>query len=333
MLIDYSIMFIYISQLIITKLTTRDVIMDKRIQLCFNRSLKIISAILFMTSIERIDAQQTMANVQIRATSISDGVYILTGRGGNIGVSVGEDGVFLVDDQFALLTDKIKAAIEEITDKPIKFVVNTHWHGDHTGGNENMGKAGAIIVAHENVRKRMSIDQFNEVFNRTTPASPKGALPIVTFTDKMTFHWNGDDINIFHVDPAHTDGDAIIYFTKTNVVHMGDTYFNGVYPYIDVSAGGSIDGVIAAANRVISKIDDNTKIIPGHGPLSNKSELKEYRILLETIRNRIVKLIKEGKSKEEVIASKPTKDYDANWGGGFMNPDVWVGILYISLSK
>lgn len=299
---------------------------------CFNKLLRILSAILVMIFI-RLAAAQEMADVKIQTTHLSGGVYMLSGRGGNIGLSVGEDGVFLIDDQYAPLTAKIKTAIAKITDKPIVFVVNTHWHGDHTGGNENLGKAGAIIVAHENVRKRMSADQFNEVFNRTTAASPKGALPIVTFTDEMTFFWNGDDINIFHVDPAHTDGDVIIYFTKTNVVHMGDTYFNGMYPYIDVSAGGSINGVIRAVNGVISKIDDNTKIIPGHGPLSHKSELVEYKTVLDNIRNRVVKLIKAGKSKTEVIAAKPTKEYDADWGGGFMKPDIWVGILYTSLSK
>lgn len=299
---------------------------------CFNKLLRILSAILVMIFI-RPAAAQEMADVKIQTTHLSGGVYMLSGRGGNIGLSVGEDGVFLIDDQYAPLTAKIKTAIAKITDKPIVFVVNTHWHGDHTGGNENLGKAGAIIVAHENVRKRMSADQFNEVFNRTTAASPKGALPIVTFTDEMTFFWNGDDINIFHVDPAHTDGDVIIYFTKTNVVHMGDTYFNGMYPYIDVSAGGSINGVIRAVNGVISKIDDNTKIIPGHGPLSHKSELVEYKTVLDNIRNRVVKLIKAGKSKTEVIAAKPTKEYDADWGGGFMKPDIWVGILYTSLSK
>lgn len=300
---------------------------------CFNRTLLIIAMILVMVWIHPANAQQSMENVQIKATEITDSVYMLTGRGGNLGLSVGDDGAFLVDDQYAPLTDKILAAIAKITDKPIKFVVNTHWHGDHTGGNENMGKAGAIVVAHENVRKRMSVEQFNAVFNRTTPASPKGALPVVTFTDAVTFHWNGDDINAFHVDPAHTDGDAIIHFKNANVIHMGDTYFNGMYPYIDVSAGGSINGLIAAVDRVIAKANDNTKIIPGHGPLSNRSELKAYRNVLSTMRDRVAKLIKEGKSKEEVVAAKPTADHDAKWGGGFMKPDVWVGILYTSLSK
>ncbi len=307
--------------------------MMRCIKCYFNWSVTIISAIFLMILVKPVDAQRTMENVQIQATAVSGGVYMLTGRGGNLGLSVGDDGAFLIDDQFAPLTDKIVAAIAGITDKPIKFVVNTHWHRDHTGGNENMGKAGAIIVAHENVRNRMSVDQFTEVFNDTTPASPPGALPVITFTDAVNFHWNGQDILVFHIAPAHTDGDAIIHFKKANVVHMGDTYFNGMYPYIDTSAGGSVDGLIAGVNQVLAIINDDTKIIPGHGPLSNKSELREYRRVLETLRDRIAKLVAEGKSKEEVIAAKPTEDHDAKWGGGFMRPDVWVGILYTSLSK
>jgi len=299
----------------------------------FKWSVTIISAVILMILVKPVDAQRNFDDVQIQATAVSDGVYMLTGRGGNLGLSVGDDGAFLIDDQFAPLTDKILAAIAGITDKPIKFVINTHWHGDHTGGNENMGKAGATIVDHENARKRLSVDQFSVAFNRTTPASPAGALPVITFADAVNFHWNGENINVFHVAPAHTDGDAIIHFKKANVVHMGDTYFSGVYPYIDVSAGGSVNGLIAGVNQVLAMIDDDTKIIPGHGTLSNKSELREYRNVLETLRDRIAKLVAEGKSKEEVIAAKPTEDYDPKWGGGFMKPDVWVGILYTSLSK
>ena len=215
----------------------------------------------------------------------------------------------------------------------MRFVVNTHWHGDHTGGNENMGAAGAIVVAHENVRARMSVDQFIEAFGRTVPASPPGALPVITFTDAMTFHWNDDVLHVFHVEHAHTDGDAIIRFVESNAVHMGDTYFNGMYPFIDVSSGGGIDGMIATADKVLAMIDDQTKIIPGHGPLSNKAELTAYRDMLATARGNIHKLVSEGKSKEETVAARPTSSLDAQWGGGFMQPDVWVGLVYDSLKK
>ncbi len=269
-----------------------------------------------------------MEDVEIRTVPVADGVYMLMGSGGNIGLSIGEDGAFVIDDQFAPLTDKILAAIRALTDKPVSFVINTHWHGDHTGGNENMGKAGAIIVAHENVRVRMSEEQFIEAFDSRTPPAPVGALPIITFSDAVTFHWNGDDIRVFHVEHAHTDGDAMVRFSHANAVHMGDTYFSGTYPFIDVSTGGGIDGVIRAAALILETVDDNTQIIPGHGDLSNRAELRDYWEMLITVRLRMRKLIDEGKSKEQIVAAKPTADLDAKWGGGFMEPDVWVGIVY-----
>ncbi len=171
--------------------------------------------------------QQDFSTVEVKAEKVAEGLYMLTGRGGNIGLSVGKSGSFLIDDQYAPLSDKILATVKAITPDPVRFVVNTHWHVDHTGGNENIGKTGAYIVAHENVRKRMSTEHFNAVFQRTTPPSPEGALPIVTFADGVTLHWNGEEIRVYHVPPAHTDGDAIVHFVKADVVHMGDTFFNG----------------------------------------------------------------------------------------------------------
>jgi glyoxylase-like metal-dependent hydrolase (beta-lactamase superfamily II) len=253
---------------------------------------------------------------------------MLIGRGGNIGLSVGVDGAFLIDDQFAPLTEKIRAAVAALTDQPVRFLVNTHWHRDHTGGNENLGRAGAIIVAHDNVRRRMSRDQFLEAFDQMVPASPKGALPVLTFNDAVTFHLNGDEVHVFHVEHAHTDGDAIIHFRRANVVHMGDTYFNGMYPFIDVSSGGSIEGMIDAVDRVLPLADAKTRLIPGHGPLSNVLELQAYREMLGTVRDRIRALVADGKSREEVIEAGPTRDFDASWGGGFMKPDQWAGIVY-----
>src|SRR5712691_12965828 len=221
-------------------------------------------------------AQQDFSKVEIQTEKLADTVYMMTGAGGNLGVSVGEDAVFVIDDQFAPLTPKIQAEIAKLTDKPVKFLLNTHWHFDHVGGNENLGKAGALIFAHENVRKRMSTEQFMEFFGMKTKPEPKVALPVVTFTRDITFHVNGDEVRAFHVPRAHTDGDTIIHFAKSDVIHTGDAFFNKLYPFIDTSSGGSVDGVIAAADRVLAMAGDNTKIIPGHGPLGNKADLKVF---------------------------------------------------------
>jgi cyclase len=279
-----------------------------------------------------VGAQQP-AEVKIESTKIADGVYMLTGQGGNIGLSVGEDGVFMIDDQFAPLTEKITAAIRGLSDKPIRFLINTHWHGDHTGGNENLGHAGAVIVAHENVRERMTKEQFLAAFNAKTPPAPPKALPVVTFNDAVTFHWNGEEIRVLHVAPAHTDGDSVIHFVKANVVHMGDTYFNGMFPFIDASTGGNIRGMIAAVDRVLKLTNNETKFIPGHGPLSGVAELKEYRAMLATAAERIQKLVSDGKTRDEAIAAKPTTDLNAKWGNGFLKPDAWVGIVYDGIKK
>jgi cyclase len=269
--------------------------------------------------------------VEIEAQKVADGIYMLTGRGGNLGLSVGEDGAFLIDDQYAPLTPKILAAIGELTPDPVRFVVNTHWHGDHTGGNENMGEAGALIVAHENVRRRMAAGTFMAAVNRQVEPAPPGALPVVTFNDAVTFHWNGDEVRAFFVGPAHTDGDVIIHFVNADVFHMGDTLFNGMYPFIDVSSGGRIDGMIAAADRVLKVAGEGTRLIPGHGPLARKADLQAFRDMLARVRDRIARLKAEGKTKEQVIAAKPTADLDEEWGGGFMEPDVWVGLVYDSM--
>ncbi|MFN2397887.1 MAG: MBL fold metallo-hydrolase [Gemmatimonadaceae bacterium] len=279
------------------------------------------------------NGQPGLDTVRIRSVKVTEGIYMLLGAGGNIGVSAGADGAFLIDDQYAPLTDKIRAAVAGITNRPIRFVLNTHWHGDHTGGNERMGQVGALIVAHENVRKRMSVAQFNKFFNSTTPPSPKAALPVVTFTQAVTFHLNNDEIHAFHTEPAHTDGDAIIHFRRGNVVHMGDIYFNGMYPFIDVASGGSIDGVIAATDRAIALSDDSTKVIPGHGPLSNRSGLRAYRAMLSTIRERVKREIAARKDLSAVLAAKPTAEFDAVWGKGFLPPQRFIEIVYADLSR
>jgi glyoxylase-like metal-dependent hydrolase (beta-lactamase superfamily II) len=277
--------------------------------------------------------QQDFSKVEIQTVDVAPGVHMLVGSGGNIGVSSGSDGVLIIDDQYAPLTEKIRAAVKAINPAPIRFVVNTHWHGDHTGGNENMGTAGAVIVAHENVRRRMSTEQISEFFKRTTPPSPKVALPVMTFVADVSFHVNGDELHVFHVDPAHTDGDSIIHWKNANVFHMGDLYFSSGYPFIDLGSGGSVDGIISAAEKVLALANDSSKIIPGHGPLATKKELAAYRDTLKEIRSRVQSQITAGKSLEEVKAARLTKDWDDKLGQGFIKGDQITEFVYRSLSK
>jgi glyoxylase-like metal-dependent hydrolase (beta-lactamase superfamily II) len=284
---------------------------------------------LFITSAH---AQQNFDKVEIKIEKLSPNTYVLFGAGGNIGVSVGDDALFLIDDQYAPLTPKILAALKTLTDKPIKFLLNTHWHGDHTGGNENMGKQGVVLVAHDNVYKRMSSEQFIRLLQSKVPPSPKEALPVVTFSSDVTFHLNGDDIVGTHVQPAHTDGDTIVHFRKANVIHMGDTYFNGWYPFIDVSSGGNPDGVIAVADKVLAMADDSTKIIPGHGPVSSKAELKAYRDMLTTVTGRVKALMKAGKKLDEIKAANPSAEFDEKWGKAFISPGRFVEMLVAAYS-
>ena len=273
-------------------------------------------------------AAQQMQDVQVTATHVATNVYMLTGQGGNIGASVGDDGVFLVDDQYAPLTEKIRAAVAGISDAPIRFIINTHWHEDHTGGNERMGEAGAIIVAHENVRERLNSEQFITFLERRYDPEPAAALPVITFTDAVTFHWNDDAIHLFHVARAHTDGDAVVHFREANVVHAGDVYWNGIYPFIDVSSGGAIDGMIEAADRLLELVDADTKIIPGHGPLSSVAELRTYREMLVASRDRVAALVAEGKTRDEIVAASPMADFDASWGQWFIQPEQWMSLVY-----
>lgn len=266
-----------------------------------------IFIILFFTT---VSIQSQKKEVKIETTKLTEQVYMLKGQGGNIAIFIGEDGVFMIDDQFAPLTPKILSAIKGITDKPVKYLINTHWHGDHTGGNENMQKEGAVIVAHNNVRKRMSMEQH--VNGETKKGASKEALPVLTFTEDMMFHINNDDVLISHIHNAHTDGDALVYFTNNNVLHAGDSYFQGKFPYIDLSSGGSIDGYIEGIKKMILLADDATIIIPGHGNVSNKAELKIYLEMLIEVRATIQKEIDKSKTLEEVTNNKAlTKKYDS----------------------
>lgn len=286
----------------------------------------------FLFNLSHVFAQD-FDKVTITTEQLSENIYMLQGRGGNLGVCAGEDGVFLVDDQFAPLTEKIKAAISKISNKDIRFVINTHYHHDHVGGNEKMGEAGSVIVAHENVRHRMSTEQFIKFFNKKVPAYPKAALPIITFSKDLNFHLNNEEIHVFHIKNAHTDGDAAIFFKTANVFHTGDIYFSGIYPFIDVPSHGSVDGMIRASKYILTLVNDDTKIIPGHGPLSNKADFMAYVKMLEDLRDRMRKHIAAGKTLTEIQALKPSKDYDAEWGDGFLSPDTFVRLLYEDLSR
>jgi glyoxylase-like metal-dependent hydrolase (beta-lactamase superfamily II) len=270
--------------------------------------------------------------VEYIATPLTDTLTMIKGRGGNIAVSAGGDGVYIIDDQVEPLTDQLLAAISKISDQPIRFVINTHYHGDHVGGNEAIGKGGAVIVAHDNIHKRMSRDQFSHFWNNTTPAWPEGALPVITFNDKVTLHFNGEEAIVHHVPQGHTDGDSIVHFPASNVIHMGDIYFNGLYPFIDLDGGGGIQGMVAGAELALSLANAETQIIPGHGPLSDRKSLDEYRSFLIKARDNVQQLVDEGNTLEQAIAARPTAEWDAILGEVWITPQQLVTFIYNSLT-
>ncbi len=275
---------------------------------------------------------QDFSKVEIRVEKLAPGVAVLFGAGGNIGVSYGEDGNVIVDDQFAPLTDKIAAAVRTLDPDPVRFVVNTHWHGDHTGGNENFGKRGAVIVAHDNVRQRMSTQQVMRSFNTTIPPSPKDALPVVTFGNGMTLHLNGDTLHLLHARNAHTDGDSLVHWIKSDVLHMGDTFFEEVsFPFIDLGSGGSIDGLIAATNQGLELAGPNTRIIPGHGPMARRADLLAYRDMLIDVRGKVAAGMSAGRTLAQIQATRPAARY--GMPDGFIKPDQFVEAVYTSLRE
>jgi glyoxylase-like metal-dependent hydrolase (beta-lactamase superfamily II) len=280
-------------------------------------------------------AQTDFSTVEIKATKLADTVWMLTGAGGNMALSAGGDTVFLVDDQFAPLAARIKAAISAITPKPVQWLLNTHFHFDHTGGNEAFGSTGSVIVAHDNVRRRMSVDQLLNLAgnSQTQQAAPKVALPVVTVAGEVTFHVNGDEVHAFHVPRAHTDGDLIVHFRRSDVVHMGDVFFNGMYPFIDLGSGGSPDGVIAAMDRVIALAGEQTRIIPGHGPLATRGDLLAHRTMLATVWQRVKELRAAGRSDAEVRAARPSREFDERFGGGFIKPEPFVQMLLGAIGR
>ena len=294
-----------------------------------NKSGHWLLTICFFISIQTV-VGQSFDSVEIKTTKITESIYMLEGAGGNIGVLTGNDGIILIDDQFAPLSAKIKKALRAISDKPVKFIINTHFHGDHTGGNKNFGEEGSIIVAHENTRKRLTTDQFIAAFDDHQKAYDYVAIPKITFTESIIFHVDSQTVEIFHVKNAHTDGDAIIHFTESNVFHTGDVFGPSGLPFIDQSNGGSIDGMIAAADLLLKLVNDQSKIIPGHGKLSGKKELTEYRNMLQTIRNRVAEAIKQGKTLDQIIATNPTKEFNSFMER--MRP-MFVKAVYDSLKK
>ena len=293
------------------------------------KSLILIAAYLICTS--TMNGQGKEYNIV--SEKVNGSIHMLTGKGGNIAICSGEDAVLMVDSQFADMTEKIQKAIAEISDKPLGYLVNTHWHGDHTGGNKNFTELGAKVIAHQNVRKRLSTDQHMKAFNRQVPAADEAAWPVMTFNDENSLFVNGEDIFIFHVDNAHTDGDAMVYFTTSNVLHMGDTYFQGKFPFIDLGSGGSIKGIIAAVDQALFICDDETKIIPGHGKLSNKKELMEYKTVLTTVLSRVEKAVNMKMSLEDIQAAGFTKEYDESWGSGFIKPEKFIDTIWTDLTK
>lgn len=287
-------------------------------------------AILLLLAVPGSAQQADFSKVEIKVETLAPGVAVLFGSGGNIGLSYGKDGNVLVDDQYAPLTDKIVAAVKGVDPDPVKFVINTHWHRDHSGGNENLGKAGAVIVAHDNVRRRMSVDQFSKLFG-ATPASPKAALPVVTFGEGVTLHLNGDELQVIHVRNAHTDGDSLIYWRKAKVLHMGDVFFHKMsLPFIDLESGGSIDGEIAAVRKALEIAAPDAKIVPGHGPVATRAELEAYLAMLVDVRGKVAAAIAAGKTLQAIKADNPAKPFEIP--KGFISADAFVETIFTSLS-
>ena len=279
----------------------------------------------YLLCIQLSFGQSGMDNVTITSEQLAPNIYVLFGSGGNIGLAVGEEYAYMIDDQFGQLSEKILTAVRAITDKPLKYVVNTHWHGDHVGGNENMANAGATIVANDAVRRRMSQPRSGE----TTSTTGYKALPEITFSDEMTIHLDPDNtMMIFHMENAHTDGDSFIYFPESNVIHLADNFPNGGYPFIDINSNGDIEGLITNLNRALFLVNDQTKIIPGHGKVADKATLKSYRDMIDTVRERVKTAKSQGKSLEEIQKMSLSKEWDEEFGKGFINPDRFIESVF-----
>ncbi len=266
--------------------------------------------------------------VGIKTTQLRDNLYMLAGKGGNIGLFTGSDGSFMIDDQYAPLTEKILAAVKSVGGQAPKYLVNTHFHADHTGGNENLGNGGTLIMAHHRVRERLQAGSFVSAFGMKSPAANKAALPVVTFSTDIHLHINGDTVQVVHVSNGHTDGDSFVFFEKANVVHAGDLFFNGFFPFIDAPNGGTLKGVIAGADAILALTNNRSKIIPGHGPLANRADLQRFRDMLEVANSRLLALKDRGMTLQQVKAEAPLADLAADWGNGIFNVNKWLEIVY-----
>jgi cyclase len=293
------------------------------------RHLPVVAIMIICLCAMRTSAQD-FSKVEIKVTKVAGNVYMLEGSGGNIGVSVGPDGILIVDDQFAPLADKIKTALKTLGEGKLKFVLNTHYHLDHTGGNIAFGPD-APIIAQTNVRKRLSEEQKSKFLNLTIPASPKEALPVITFDNAVSVFFNSEEIKVIHFPHGHTDGDSIIFFTGANVVHMGDDFFNGMFPFVDLEAGGDVVGMTKNVGDIISKLPAGVKIIPGHGPLSDVDGLKAFHNMLVQTTDIVRKRMAAGKTLDQIKAEGLPEEWKT-WGSGFIKTDVWLTLVYTSLS-
>jgi cyclase len=297
------------------------------------RKLGIAGYALLLIAAAVVAQDQDFSKVQIKVTKVAGNVYMLEGAGGNIGASVGDDGIVIVDDQYAPLAEKIQAALKGVTDKPVRFVINTHYHGDHTGGNAIFQKQ-APVIAHDNVRKRLEGGTTSGnlgSIQRERPPQPKEALPILTFDHDMTVHLNGEDIRALHFPSGHTDGDSIIFFPQSNVVHMGDDFVRYGFPFIDLGSGGSVDGIIAAMEEVVPKLPADVKVIPGHGAVSNLDDVRDYVKMLKETRAAVEKGVQAGKTLDQLKQAKVLEPWK-KWSGDFISSDVFVETLYNDLT-
>jgi len=289
--------------------------------------MKSIFSLIFSAFSLGLIAQRNFDGVQIEPVQVSENVYVLFGSGGNIALVTGENQNYIIDDQFAPLSDKINFTIQQINPNPVAYVLNTHWHGDHTGGNANFAMNGATIIAHDRVYDRLKTGQQSA--RRNIPPAAIEALPTISFSDQLKLRYREDaEIHAFHVNDAHTDGDSFYYFVTENVIHLGDNFFNERYPYVDISSGGDIDGMISNLYMAASMIDDETVIIPGHGKVANKRQLIDYANLLDLFRELVVELREEGKSIEEIIEIRPLAEWDDTYGSGFIAPEAFLRAIF-----